>query len=1425
MADTFTLELLHIADQEGGAAAVQDAPRLSAVVNALKAQDLGADGAVDNTVFLSSGDAFIPGLFFEASGPVFGAGGIADIQIQNELGIQALALGNHEFDFGPRTLSELITGRDVTDDSEDDFIDEVPESIGSILGEEFAGAAFPYLSTNLNFASDEFLAPLEVAGGDAPQANTVTSSVIIDVNGESVGVVGATTPTLASISSAGDVGIFPSPFDTNPTSEQLDALAAVIQVEVDALLDANPELNKVVLLAHMQQLTIELGLAERLVNVDIIVAGGSNTRLLDENDRLRDGDSNQGEYPQFVINAGGTTTAVVNTDGSYKYVGRLVVDFDTDGNIIPESYDPNVSGAYATDAQGVADLGAEGLIDPDIQQIVDAIEAQIISTESNVLGVADVFLNGNRSGTDAAEDPDGVRTQETNLGNLTADANLAEAKAIDPSVVVSIKNGGGIRASIGETLVPPGGTEAVRTPNEAVIDSDGNVVKPEGGISQNDIQTTLAFNNGLTLLTLTKEELVAVLEHGVGALPGVAGAFPQVSGVKFSFDPDLPEGDRIQSAAIVDAEDNLIAELVRDGELVGDPSEAFRIVTLGFLASPRFDDVTGEFTGGGDGYPFPNTNLDPAVGEVGDADVVARVNIVQLEQEGITSGDALFADDGTEQDALAEYLLDNYSENSFDQEDTGRNLDERIQNLNFREDTVLGEAAVGPVTPPLVEESDFSDGFEGPFFKVAGIELSGGAEINAFDPVRQVAYVVSGGDVLQVIDLSDPSHPTPLFNIDVEAAAGVPIGGVNSVAYNNNVLALAVEAETVTDPGVVVLVDLETFPADPTGAVNALSVGALPDMVTFTPDGKKVLVANEGEPNVDYSVDPEGSVSIINLSNGVTDAMVETADFLAFNDQAAGLQQQGLKLIGPDGTTLAEEVEPEYIAVSPDGTTAWVTLQEANGIGVVDIKNGVITDILPLGFKDHSLSENPLDASNRDDGINIRNWPVFGTYQPDSIASYEAGGMTYYLTANEGDARIRPDGDFEDEDGNVLFEEGEFFNEEARVADLLLDPEAFPNAEELQLDENLGRLNVTDKLGDTDGDGDFDELYAYGARSFSIWDYEGNLVFDSGDDIARITQQLTPELFNANDGDPEEFDNRSDDKGAEPEALTVGQIGEKTYAFVGLERAGGGVLIYDITDPAAAEFVQYVRSDEDIAPEGLTFVSREDSPSGSPLLIVTNEESSTLAIYSTRNPIVSGGDSDRLIGTELPDSIVGLGSSGLINGLDGDDLLKGSNGDDTLKGSNGDDTLKGGNGDDLLNGGAGNDAILGGAGDDSILGGAGDDLITGGLGHDAITGGPGADTFVYESIGDAGDNIRLFELDLDKINIQPLLANSGIMVSDFEDAIAQGFLKVQVNNPRRASVLFDADGIAGGGDAVELTTVKVSSGMAAALSSAENFIV
>ena len=387
--------------------------------------------------------------------------------------------------------------------------------------------------------------------------------------------------------------------------------------------------------------------------------------------------------------------------------------------------------------------------------------------------------------------------------------------------------------------------------------------------------------------------------------------------------------------------------------------------------------------------------------------------------------------------------------------------------------------------------------------------------------------------------------------------------------------------------------------------LGSVEVGVQPDMVTFSPDGRYVLTANEGEPSDDYSVDPEGTISVIDVSSGFASASVKTAGFDAANFDTAALMKAGLRAFGP-GATLGEDVEPEYIAVSADSSTAYATLQENNAVAVVDIAAGAVTDILPLGFKDHSLAGNELDASDSDGGINIRNWDVLGMYQPDAISAYAAAdGATYLATANEGDAR--------DYDG---------FSEETRVADLTLDASAFPNAESLQDDANLGRLKTTTALGDTDGDGDHDVIYAYGARSFSIWDTSGKLVFDSGAEFERILAARAPAVFNANNL-ASEFDRRSDDKGGEPEAVTVANLWGRDYAFIGLERAGG-VFIYDVTYPERARFVEYFNDVNpygerftagDLGPEGIIVIKPQHSPTGTPLLLVANEWSRTIGIF------------------------------------------------------------------------------------------------------------------------------------------------------------------------------------------------------------------
>lgn len=630
-----------------------------------------------------------------------------------------------------------------------------------------------------------------------------------------------------------------------------------------------------------------------------------------------------------------------------------------------------------------------------------------------------------------------------------------------------------------------------------------------------------------------------------------------------------------------------------------------------------------------------------------------------------------------------------------------------------------------------------------------GVFNQGAAEISAYDPASKRLFVVNAqAATIDILDLSDPTSPSKISQIAVGSFGAV----ANSVAVNNGTIAVAVEAADKTNPGKIVFYDTNgTYLKD-------VQVGSLPDMLTFTPDGSKVLVANEGEPG---TVDPEGSVNIIDLSGGVnnlTQANVTTAGFTSFNGLETQLRADGVRIF--PGKTASQDLEPEYIAVSPDGQTAYVTLQENNSVAVIDIATATVTALQPLGLKDHSLVGNEFDASDRDSAINIRTWPVFGMYMPDAISTFSANGQTYYVTANEGDDR----------------------GENRSVRNLTLDPTVFPDASTLKLDQNLGRLSVSSIDGDTDLDGDYDKLYAYGTRSFSVWDSQGNLVYDSGDDFEQITAQQFAANFNASN-DNNTFDNRSENKGPEPEGIVVGQVGGRTYSFIGLERIGG-VMVYDITNPSSPQFVQYLNNRDfsqnvqlpaagDLGPEGLTFISAADSPTGLPLLVVTNEISGSTTTYA-----IAPNDTGAIVGTEQGETLNGSNQIDFISGLGGNDSIFGDNGNDVIYGGAGNDTITGNNGNDLLFGesgansifgGNGNDIIYGGAdsdtitgdnGNDTLFGGAGADILTGGAGSDSMNGGAGNDTFIFASSFGV-DQINDFANGADKIDLKAFATSFG----------------------------------------------------------------
>lgn len=643
----------------------------------------------------------------------------------------------------------------------------------------------------------------------------------------------------------------------------------------------------------------------------------------------------------------------------------------------------------------------------------------------------------------------------------------------------------------------------------------------------------------------------------------------------------------------------------------------------------------------------------------------------------------------------------------------------------------------------------------------SGVFDEGALEIAAYDSASQRVFSTNAdAKTVDVFDLADPTNPTKVDSLDLSNFGDQ----ANSVDFMDGILAIAVEADEVDQNGRVVFTDAQL------NVLADVAVGVLPDMVTFTPDGNKVITANEGEPDDDYTVDPQGTVSIIDISGGLSGlsaGAVTTLDFTAFdNNYPAGVRNFGpvpaffddfsdtatglgnlivakpmgsvswyyddfggdyfaeanaynsdtvtegwlitprQNLTGVDsayfsfysaknfsggdldilisrdydvavhsepalaswdtitaqfalspgsysdtfsgryslhnylgdsvslafyytgapgggnsslwqiddirleGTQprLSQNLEPEYVAVNAASTQAFVACQENNALVVIDLNAPSVSSIVPLGTKDWSSGNNKLDASNRSASVNLRNWPIQSFYMPDAIKAFEAGGSDYIVTANEGDAR-----------------EYEAYDEESRVEDEVLDPTIFPNRAHLQMEDSLGRLKISTAQGDTDGDGDFDALYAYGGRSFSIWDASGNLVWDSGAEFAQEIFNAYPNNFNANNDDNSSFKKRSDDKGCEPEAVEIAMINGYRIAFIGLERMGG-IMVYDITNPSQPSFVSYflprdfsvpasARAAGDLGPEDLRFISADQSPNGQPLLIAANEVSGTLGIY------------------------------------------------------------------------------------------------------------------------------------------------------------------------------------------------------------------
>lgn len=481
-------------------------------------------------------------------------------------------------------------------------------------------------------------------------------------------------------------------------------------------------------------------------------------------------------------------------------------------------------------------------------------------------------------------------------------------------------------------------------------------------------------------------------------------------------------------------------------------------------------------------------------------------------------------------------------------------------------------------------------------------------EIVVHDPSTQRLFTISSiTDVFDIINFSNPNTPTVVNTINM-----APYGGITSIAVKNGIIAAASPNGNPQQNGSVVFFDING------NFLKQVTVGALPDMVTFSPDGTKVITANEGEPNDAYTVDPEGTISIIDISGGINNlsqSNVTTLNFNAFDSQVATLAATGLRKVRTNNT-LSQDLEPEYVTISADSQKAWVTLQENNAVAEINLATKTITSIWGLGKKDMSLPGNGFDASDNNGEVLIANWPVKAYYMPDAVQNFKTGGTNYVITANEGDEK--------DLSG---------FSERTTVGanNYTLDATLFPQSSILKASYNLGRFRVSNATGNTDGDAEFEEIAALGARSFSIFNADTKqIVYDSGDRFERYLAANHPLIFNA-DNESNGAKNRSRAKGPEPEGIALGTINGQTYAFVTLERTGG-VMVYNVTDPNNPTFTDYKNSrmtsayGGDNGPEGIIYIAPENTTTGKGYVVIANEISGTLSMYEIASTTLATGE-------------------------------------------------------------------------------------------------------------------------------------------------------------------------------------------------------
>lgn len=536
------------------------------------------------------------------------------------------------------------------------------------------------------------------------------------------------------------------------------------------------------------------------------------------------------------------------------------------------------------------------------------------------------------------------------------------------------------------------------------------------------------------------------------------------------------------------------------------------------------------------------------------------------------------------------------------------------------------------------------------------------AEIVSYDKTTDRLYVVNAEDKsIDVLGFDDQHQPIKTGNISLESAgkaAKISIGAANSVSAKNGLIAVAIENRNKQQNGIIAL-----YRSRDLSLINTYPAGALPDMVTLTEDGLHILAANEGEPSKDYTIDPEGSVTLVDISKGTdsSKAVVKQIHFRDFNQGNKRYSElKDVRTPRPHGATVAQDLEPEYIALTDNGK-AVVSLQENNALAVIDIASAKVEAIHGLGLKSWADKSSggygyQLDLTNKDGKFSRASYPqLAGYYMPDTIAGFSVNGQQYVISANEGDGREyiyestqsqceskghQWDGDDFSNTASYTQINGDCisYTDETRGKKLKVDAEhplmnsSIYGKDTIANGKAIGRVKVVVDNADAYKVAADETVKTFGARSFSIWTLDGEQVFDSGDQLSKLANN--EQHFNtSNDGN--NSDDRSDDKGVEPEAVEVAEINGNTIAFIGLERQGG-IAAYDVSNPKAPVFLDYINNRDftanvctevdkdgectngtynpnvkDLGPESIEYFTRKNQH----FIAVGNEVSGTTTVY------------------------------------------------------------------------------------------------------------------------------------------------------------------------------------------------------------------